>query len=124
MNVLRLIGLWGPVALFVATLFFLSGQSTLPGAEQVWDKALHAGAYAVFGLLCLRATHGGVGPLRGGPTVGAIVLALGYATFDEWHQSWVPGRISSVADWVADFVGVAIACAGMAFWSRAGRNGA
>ena len=122
MSVIRWIGLWGPVAGFMAALFLISGQSALPGAEYVWDKVLHAGAYAVFGLLCLRATHGGIRPLRGKPTVGALALGLAYAAFDEWHQSWVPGRMPSLADWIADLVGMVIACVGVALWARARRS--
>ena len=52
------ISLWGPVAAFMALIFFLSGQSDLPAVEHVSDKTLHAAAYLVFGVLCLRATHG------------------------------------------------------------------
>ena len=122
MSVVRWLGLWGPVAGFMAAIFLVSAQSTLPGSEHVWDKALHAGAYGVFGLFCLRATHGGIRPLRRAPTVAAVALAVGYAAFDEWHQSWVPGRISSLGDWIADLVGVAIACLAAMIWSRARRN--
>lgn len=112
------LGLWGPVAAFMALIFFLSGQSDLPAVEQVSDKTLHAAAYFVFGLLCLRATHGGIGPLRCRPTLVALVLALAYAALDEWHQSFVPGRVPSALDWVADGVGIGLA---LALWSALGR---
>jgi VanZ family protein len=106
----------------MAAIFFISGQSTLPGSEYVWDKVLHAGAYAVFGLFCLRATHGGIRRLRGGPTAWALALGLAYAAFDEWHQSWVPGRMPSLGDWIADLVGLGIACLGVALWTRTRRS--
>ncbi len=44
----------------------------LPAVEQVPDKTLHAAAYAVFGLPVLRATHGGIGPLRLRPALLAL----------------------------------------------------
>jgi VanZ family protein len=106
----------------MALIFLLSAQSDLPSVEQVSDKTAHVAAYFVFGLLCLRATHGGIGPLRTGPTLAALALALAYGALDEWHQSWVPGRSPSVLDWVADGVGIGLACGAMALWGRLGRS--
>jgi VanZ family protein len=99
-------------------LFVLSGQSDLPGVEQVSDKSVHTAVYLIFGILCLRATHGGLSALRAGPALAAVALALAYAALDEWHQSWVPGRIPSVLDWVADAIGVGLACLAVGLWSR------
>ena len=42
-SVLRFVSLWGPVVAFMVALFALSGQSSLPLAERVWDKLVHAG---------------------------------------------------------------------------------
>jgi VanZ family protein len=106
----------------MALIFFLSAQSDLPAVERVSDKTLHVAAYFVFGLLCLRATHGGFVPLRVGPVLAAVALAVAYGGLDEWHQSWVPGRTPSVLDWVADGVGVALACAAVALWTRFRRS--
>jgi len=105
----RWISLWAPVLGFMVLLWFLSGRSDVPAAKYVSDKLLHVTAYAGFGMLSLRACHGGVRPLRRGSTLLAILLAVGYGAVDEWHQSWVPGRFSSVGDWIADVVGVGLA---------------
>ncbi len=35
-------------------------------------------------------------------------LTAGYGLFDEWHQSWVPGRVPSTTDWVANTIGAFI----------------
>ena len=118
MSAVRRIGLWLPVVAFMVALFVVSAQSVPSAAPQVWDKLLHAIAYAVFGFFCLRATHGGVTGLRPGPVLAARMLSLGYAAFDEWHQSWVPGRHPSVAGWVADLVGVALALGAVHVWAR------
>ena len=119
------ISLWAPVVAFMALIFFLSAQSELPPVERVSDKTLHVAAYFVFGLLCLRATHEGIRPLRAVPTLAALILAVAYGALDEWHQSWVPGRTPSVLDWVADSVGAGLACAVLALWTRLrpGRRG-
>jgi len=117
-SAVRWIGLWGPVAGFMVALFLVSAQPSPATAEQVWDKLLHAGAYAVFGFFCLRATHGGLARPRPAPILWALLLTAGYGAFDEWHQSWVPGRHPSVADWVADLVGAMIALALFLAWAR------
>ena len=35
-----------------------------------------------------------------------MLFGCAHATFDEWHQSFVPGRSSDLADWIADVAGV------------------
>jgi len=119
---LRLIGLWGPVALFMVLVFALSGSSALPGVPDMWDKLVHAVVYGVFGILCLRATHGGFSRPRPGPTLAALCLAVAYAALDEWHQSSVPGRYPSVADWVADVVGIGLGYASVLLLKKKGET--
>jgi VanZ family protein len=121
-RILRFISLWGPVAAFMVVVFSLAGSSGLPDVEESWHPLIHAVAYLVFGILCLRATHGGLARLRPGPTVAALALAAGYAALDEWHQTVLPGREASVADWIADVAGIAVACGavGLMFRHRAG----
>lgn len=103
----RALSLWVPVAGFMLAVWFFADQGAREAPVVVWDKALHAGAYALFGGFCLRAFHGGLHrPWRAVPTAAALLLALGYGAADEWHQSWVPGRDASAADWIADAVGV------------------
>lgn len=105
----RLASLWAPVIGFMILIYSLSSRESLPASELVWDKAVHVGAYGVFGTLCLRAFHGGIRPLRGRPSLLAMLTTLLYAMLDELHQSRVPGRDSSLLDWVADAVGAGLA---------------
>lgn len=118
MTVRRVLSLWGPVAAVVALLYLASSQpgSTIP--LRFWDKPIHAGAYALLGALALRACHGGILRLRPGATAAAALLTVGHGIFDEIHQSFVPGRDSSVGDVVADAVGMAIALALLHAWTR------
>ena len=39
--------------------------------------------------------------------IGAFAIASGYGVFDEWHQSFVPGRYASLTDVVLDVAGAA-----------------
>ena len=103
------LALWGPVVLYLGLLFFLSGQREIPGAEYFWDKLLHTCAYAVLGVLMLRASHGGLGDLRPWPAVASVLFTIGYGITDEVHQSFVPGRFSSSLDVAADAVGAIVA---------------
>jgi VanZ family protein len=115
LSVTRFISLWTPVALFMALIYFVSGRSLSGVPVQGWDKGVHIVAYLVLGLLCLRASHGRIGSVRLRPTLVAVALGLAYGISDEWHQSLVPGRDPSIADWFADATGIllAVACTAM-----------
>jgi len=110
LRILSLLSLWAPVAAYMALIHFASSQSSLPVAGLVWDKLAHTAAYCLFGVLCLRAFHGGLRPLRLRPSLAAMLLTIAYAVVDELHQSSVPGRMASVADWVADALGALSSC--------------
>jgi VanZ family protein len=98
--------LWVPPILYAALIFYVSAQSRpLPEITAlVWDKLLHGTEYAVLGLLVCRALRGERIAWRLA-IVLAAVLASAYGGSDEWHQRFVPGRESSVLDWIADTVG-------------------
>jgi VanZ family protein len=40
--------------------------------------------------------------------IGACAIASAYGVFDEWHQSFVPGRYASLTDVVLNVAGVAL----------------
>lgn len=103
---------WLPVALYVTLIFMLSSRPSLrpPLRFQFSDKVLHLLEYAGLGLLvsrALRVSAPGLGPTT--RTVIAIVGGMAIGASDEWFQSTVPGRDSSVFDFAADTVGVALA---------------
>ena len=93
---------WVPVVGYAAVLYYLSDQPKLP-APPGGDKTAHVVAYAGFAFLWARAW----GPTFSDPRrfVWAWLAASLYGLFDEWHQSWVPGRTASAADFVADAIG-------------------
>ena len=91
-------------------LYWLSDQSTLPAP--LWfdyqDKLYHAGAYSLMGLLAWRSFK----HLVSSPIILAmlsIAFCSLYGLSDEWHQSFVVGRDSDSADWVADTSGSVLA---------------
>ncbi len=99
-----------PAVAFAVLIFVLS---SLPGVDvpsvvvPLSDKWLHAAEYAAFGLLLLLAAWG-LGSWRW--TV-AFVAGAAYAAFDEFHQSFVPGRVADLMDWGADVLGLLVAIA-------------
>jgi VanZ family protein len=86
------------------------GMSSLPASAlpaplpiPQLDKLEHATEYAVFGFLLGRALR------LHAPAAAALALAWAGAALlgaaDETWQSFVPGRCSSVYDWLADLIG-------------------
>lgn len=99
--------LW-PWVLMVA-ISGVSGTSNpqLPGDFTVHDKLAH---FLVFGLLAttlirLPAFRAG----RWWMLLICIAVPSAFGGLDEWHQSWVPGRVMDVMDWLADTLGAATA---------------
>jgi uncharacterized membrane protein AbrB (regulator of aidB expression) len=106
----RVVAVCVAVALVVA--LFVGGSQ--PGAAGLvpapWDKLAHV---AVFAVLTLALVHG----FRV-PAGWAAVVALGVGAADEVHQSFLPGRVASVDDWLADLAGVALVLCVLWWWRR------
>ncbi len=103
---------WALPLLYMALIFVVSSleQPPFPMPEFEWftiDKLYHFIEYAILGGLVARAF------LKAKPSVVpsqlvwglAAVLSILYGASDEWHQTFVPGRLATVADWVADVLG-------------------
>lgn len=86
------------------------------------DYVAHGINYAVLAALIVRARAGGALSQMTSSLIGsAVILAVLYGISDEFHQSFIPGRDSSVRDVVADAVGAAAgacAAAGIGAWRR------
>jgi VanZ family protein len=102
----RRIRLWLPPLAYMAIIFSFSAQSNpLPAVTaRVWDKLLHMTEYGGLAFLLARALMGDGRSWRA-VVLGATLLASAYGATDEYHQSFVPGRDSSVLDWSADTLG-------------------
>ncbi len=92
------------VILWMALIFALSSQSTLPATgglpANLVAVAGHLVAYSVLAAL-IRLAIGGTEYNRRADLL-AIALATLYGVSDEFHQSFVPGRDASVFDLAVD----------------------
>ena len=69
------------------------------------DKLVHGVLYSVMGLLLGWGWHASG---RRHNHLFVLMFGLAYAAVDEFHQRFVPYRIPSFADWVADLVGLVV----------------
>lgn len=106
------VSLWLPVAACLVLIYFLSSRSADQLHYRTPDFVAHALEYAVLGLFLARAFNGGMGRrVRWHVVLGTMGSTLAWAVGDELHQMYVPTRIASVGDVVADMTGCAFACA-------------
>jgi VanZ family protein len=110
-GVARVLVLWGPVAAHLLLIFTLSSVPHLPAPPgRLTDKQAHAIAYGLLaGLICRALSGARLTGVTAGRALAAVLLATAYGVTDEWHQSFVPGRESDVADLYADALGAALA---------------
>ena len=103
---------WAPPVLYMVLIFAVSSmkQPPLPMPEFEWltiDKLYHFIEYAILGGLLTWAfvkAKPSIVPSQLVWYIAALISIL-YGASDEWHQTFVPGRYATVADWVADVFG-------------------
>jgi len=100
---------WVPILLYVTAIFTLSAQPNLqpPLQFENSDKFFHMLEYGGLGFLLSRGLRA-TARIRLALTVALIVVGIGglIAASDEIFQSHIPGRDSSVLDWMADLTGI------------------
>lgn len=113
---------WVPLLVMMGTITFLSH---LPGTSihlpQGYnsDKLAHIMAYCALGLSYLYALPPRWWSGRRWLAGGSVVLfCLLFGITDEFHQSFVPGRMVSGADVMADVAGSVLAWGCFAAWQR------
>ena len=72
------------------------------------NVAAHFTEYLIFGVLLVVAAHASPRWGWGKLALVAVALASLYAVTDEFHQSFVPGRMCDPADWLTDTLGAAL----------------
>jgi VanZ family protein len=101
-----LVSRFAPPLLLMGLIFFLSAQphlkTDLGTLDVVLRKLAHMLEYAALWFLWWRA----FGYRNAGR---AAAIALGYAISDEYHQTFVDGRVGSPVDVAIDAAGIALA---------------
>ena len=96
---------------YMAAMLFLS---SLPGREVARFGLslflLNLGHVPLFAGLAWVTLSAFVGPTRGRVILTAAICLL-FAVLDEWHQSFVPGRVAALGDVMADAAGIALGIA-------------
>lgn len=98
---------WAPPIIWVAVILVGTswpGVSLGPDGLPL-DKVAHFTAYAVLAALMLRAT---AAPRSWAAFAVVLFAVAAFGAVDEWHQSFIPRRSMSFADWVADVSGALV----------------
>ncbi|MDP2300717.1 MAG: VanZ family protein [Coriobacteriia bacterium] len=108
----------GWAASAVVWMAVIFGLSSLPGSSVPgrYGSLGHLVVYAVLGALYYAALAGRL-PV-GRAALIAIALASAYGITDEFHQSFVPGRVPDPVDWLVDTTGAALAVAALVVIGR------
>jgi len=109
---------WLPLFIWMAAIYVASDQpaQTIPdfGALDILlKKGSHFLAYGLMATLGMRATADFRRPL-----LWAIAITAVYAIFDEWHQTFVPGRNGRLVDVIIDCSGGLTAMIMLRYWKK------
>ncbi len=103
----RASALWLPPVALMALIFALSSLPTTDMdkglLEFVARKLAHFTEYALLTFLWWRALEGRSGARRA--IAAAVAIAVAYAITDEYHQTFVEGRVGAVTDVLIDSAG-------------------
>ena len=112
--------LLGPPVLVMATIFYLSSQTSTAdhsAFEVMLRKVGHVTEYLVLSLCWIRAMRGlGVGGDLRGAVVAGIAATFAYAVTDEIHQTLVDGRHGTPVDVLIDSIGMMLTAA-LVLWA-------
>ncbi len=120
----KIIVSWILVVLWMGVIFYLSNQPDLKssfssGVDFVLRKAAHIAEFAILTFLVWRALAASVEAenKKGRKLIiGAFLFAFFYAISDEYHQTFVLGRVGAVKDVLIDSMGIIIAT--IAVWRK------
>jgi VanZ family protein len=82
-----------------------ASAATLDDLHLLIRKCGHLTEYSIFSLLILRAIRAGRREWKFSWALAAVLAVIVYASLDEFHQSFVPGRTAAVSDVLLDTVG-------------------
>jgi len=109
----------GPMLLVMGLIFFFSHQTgdtlhlpSIPGIDKIGHMAIY-GLLAVTVLWFLGSVKKQVEPI--GAALKTVLFCVIYGISDEWHQSFIPGRMVGGYDVLADLAGSVLVAA---IWLR------
>jgi VanZ family protein len=94
---------------FLHWIFPHAAPETLASMHFFIRKCGHLTEYFLLSLLLLRGIRGGRSGFRWNWALATILVVAAYASLDEYHQSFVPGRTAAVTDVLLDTAGGAVA---------------
>jgi VanZ family protein len=100
-------------------IFPHASMETLEVMHAVIRKTAHLSEYFILSIFLFIAHRGGDGGWKLRWAIWAIVLCAGYASLDEFHQSFVPSRTASPWDALIDTTGASAAQMAAWVWNRA-----
>jgi VanZ family protein len=140
-KLVSLVKYWAPVIAWMLLIFVASGDlmsaehtsrflipfllwiapgispATIASTQLLMRKSAHLTEYAILAVLLWRGIHQRqAGSWRA--AVIALVAAALYASFDEFHQSFIPSRTGTPRDVVIDCCGAILGLAIASSWSR------
>lgn len=101
---------WIPAIFLSALIFFLSSLETNEIPEygfEFGDKLLHLLAFFVYGISLYIGFHKSfINKLKSYIVILTVISGLIFAASDEYHQSFVFGRVCDFYDFLADSIGI------------------
>ena len=101
-----------PAILVSCGIFFISHQTNphMPDLGfDFGDKLLHALAYFIYGISLIMFIQANFRTMsRKQILIAALGFGLLFGLSDEYHQSFIPGRMAGIDDWIADSIGILI----------------
>ncbi len=102
-----------PVMVYAGLIFLFSSFPNFPGEFSLfvgYDKLAHLIEYYFFGILvCRWLLNEKKQFVKRHALIMTMLIGMCYAGSDEWHQSFIPGRVASIWDGLFDAAGIAAA---------------
>jgi VanZ family protein len=100
-------------------IFPHASMETLEVMHAVIRKTAHLTEYFILSIFLFLAQRGEDRGWKLRWAIWAIVMCAGYASLDEFHQSFVPSRTASPWDALIDTTGASVAQCALWIWCRA-----
>ncbi|MFO7891803.1 MAG: VanZ family protein [bacterium] len=104
----KFIWIHGPTILIILLIFFFSSIPKLNVPDinfSLQDKFFHVIEFGIFGFFLQRSYYSLTKKLYNS-FIMVFFLGSMYGVLDEFHQSYIPGRLVSYNDMIADALGV------------------